>query len=47
VLSRASARERGGRMLGSLLANMVFPAPGGPMRIRMGNYYSVSNISYL
>lgn len=35
VLSSDSSRESGGRIDGSLLASMVFPAPGGPMRITL------------
>jgi hypothetical protein len=32
VASRASSKERGGRMEGSRLASMVLPEPGGPTR---------------
>ena len=31
VVSRASGRVRSGRMVGSRLASMVFPEPGGPI----------------
>jgi hypothetical protein len=32
LASRASSKERGGRMVGRRLASMVFPEPGGPTR---------------
>lgn len=35
VVSRDSDRVSGGSMVGSLLASMVLPAPGGPIRMRL------------
>jgi hypothetical protein len=32
----------GGRMEGNLFANMVLPAPGGPIKIKIGNYFTPS-----
>ena len=33
VVSKASSKDMGGKIEGSLFANMVLPDPGGPMRI--------------
>jgi len=41
VVSRASCRFIGGRMVFSLLANIVLPAPGGPISMLMGNVYTI------
>jgi hypothetical protein len=35
VVSRDSARVSGGKIVGNLLANIVLPAPGGPMSITL------------
>ena len=35
MVSRASRKVIGGKILGNLLANMVFPEPGGPIKMML------------
>ncbi len=35
VVSKASSKVIGGKILGKRLASMVFPAPGGPIKIML------------
>jgi hypothetical protein len=42
VVSKASNKVSGGSIVGIRLASMVLPAPGGPIKIRMGYKYTVA-----
>jgi hypothetical protein len=42
VVSKASSKLIGGRMVGKRFANIDFPAPGGPIKIKIGNDYTVA-----
>jgi len=39
VVSSASFNDIGGKIDGSLFASMDLPAPGGPTKIKIGNYF--------
>jgi hypothetical protein len=39
VVSKDSSMVMGGKILDNLLASIDFPDPGGPIKIKIGNYF--------
>jgi hypothetical protein len=37
----------GGKILGNRLASIVFPAPGGPIKIKIGMYFTLLKYYYI